>query len=119
MELMMELADDLQAVVKGVVVIADNGGVDATLMMSFSSKKMRDRSRFYAKGSDFKDLHKALGKDVLPEEYGGNAGPIQKQIDMMKGLLLDNKTWIQDQTKFKTDESKRITRRGYADIFGM
>ena len=39
--------------------------------------------------------------------------------DMMKGLLLDNKAWIQDQTKFKTDESKRITRRGYADIFGM
>ena len=36
MELMMELADDLQAVVKGVVVIADNGGVDATLMKSLS-----------------------------------------------------------------------------------
>ena len=32
----MELADDLQAVVKGVVVIADNGGVDATLMKSLS-----------------------------------------------------------------------------------
>ena len=35
-ELMMELADDLQAVVKGVVVIADNGGVDATLMKSLT-----------------------------------------------------------------------------------
>ena len=50
------------------------------LMMSFANQKMRDRTRFYPKGSSFKKLHDALGKDVLPEEYGGKAGPIQLQI---------------------------------------
>ena len=49
-------------------------------MLSFAPKKVRDRTKFYPKGTDFKKLHEALGKDVLPEEYGGNAGPIQKQI---------------------------------------
>merc|ERR550517_449889 len=159
MELMMELADDLQAVVKGVVVIADNGGVDATLMkslspalakkcivifqdgypsnpkenhlvnipsfmekfaklmLSFASQKMRDRSKFHARGSNFKDLHKSVGKDVLPLEYGGNAGSIQGQVDMMKEFLLANKDWIQEQERYKSDETKRVKPKGYADIF--
>ena len=49
-------------------------------ILSFAPKKVKDRTKFYPKGTDFKKLHEALGKDVLPEEYGGNAGPIQKQI---------------------------------------
>ena len=52
----------------------------AHLMIGFANKKMRERSKFYARGSNFKELHKALGKEVLPEEYGGNAGPIKDQI---------------------------------------
>ena len=52
----------------------------AHLMIGFANKKMRERSKFYARGSNFKELHKALGKEVLPEEYGGNAGPIKEQI---------------------------------------
>ena len=39
--------------------------------------------------------------------------------DVMKDLMWANKDWIQDQTKFKTDESKRVQQKGYADIFGM
>ena len=52
----------------------------AKLMLSFASQKMRDRSKFHARGSSFKDLHKSVGKDVLPQEYGGNAGSIQGQV---------------------------------------
>ena len=37
----------------------------------------------------------------------------------MKDLMWAHKDWIQDQTKFKTDESKRVQKKGYADIFGM
>jgi len=160
-DLFMHFNDDLQAVVKGVVVISDNKGVDAALMksmtpslakkcivifqdgypsnpkenhlvnipsfmekfaklmLSFASQKMRDRSKFHARGSSYKELHKSVGKDVLPQEYGGNAGPIKDQVDKMKEFLLSNKTWIREQERFKSDESKRVKPRGYADIFGM
>ena len=49
-------------------------------MMSFGNKKVKERTKLYPKGADCKKLHDVLGKDVLPAEYGGNAGPIQLQI---------------------------------------
>ena len=42
-ELIMHLGNDLQALVKGVVVISDNGGVDANIMKQMTpslAKKM-------------------------------------------------------------------------------
>merc|ERR1712012_810201 len=51
------------------------------LMISFANQKLRARTRFHAKGNGMEQLHEALGTDVLPEEYGGTAGPIQSQID--------------------------------------
>ena len=38
---------------------------------------------------------------------------------MMKEFLLANKDWIQEQERYKSDETKRVKPKGYADIFGM
>ena len=90
------------------------------MMMSFANKKMKERTRFYPKGTDFKKLHEALGKDVLPQEYGGNAGPVQLQIDEINQLLHDNKSYLAQQSRYKSDESKRPgNQKTYSDVFGM
>ncbi len=45
--------------------------------MSFASEKMRERTKFYSKEADMSFLHEAVGKDVLPEEYGGTNGTMK------------------------------------------
>jgi len=89
-------------------------------MLSFANEKMRNRTRFYAKGGDFAQLHDALGKDVLPEEYGGNAGPLKLQSDEILVQMKSHKDWVRNQSKYKSNESKRPgSQRSYADVFGM
>ena len=50
------------------------------LAMSFSNKKMQERTKFYSKDTDYSFLHEALGKDVLPKEYGGTNGTLQMHV---------------------------------------
>ena len=50
------------------------------LSMSFASEKMRERTQFYSKNADMTFLHEAVGKDVLPEEYGGTNGTMKMHI---------------------------------------
>ena len=50
------------------------------LSMSFANEKMRERTKFYSKDRDISFLHESLGKDVLPEEYGGTNGTMKYHI---------------------------------------
>ena len=33
--------------------------------------------------------------------------------------MIENRTWIMEQTKYRSEENKRQVRRTYSDIFGM
>ena len=48
-------------------------------MKSFAKEKMKDRLYVHPKG-DLTALHEAVGKDVLPVEYGGTNGTLQEHI---------------------------------------
>ena len=50
------------------------------LSMSFANEKMRERTKFYSKDRDISFLHESLGKEVLPEEYGGTNGTMRLHI---------------------------------------
>jgi len=90
------------------------------LVVSFCNQKVRDRTRFHAKGSDYSVLHEALGKEVLPQEYGGTAGPIQLQIDGLKNMFYANKKWVGEQSRYRSNEKKRQgSQKTFADVFGM
>ena len=50
------------------------------LCMTFSNDKMRERTKFYSKTADLSAVCNAVGKDILPEEYGGTNGTMKKHI---------------------------------------
>ncbi len=50
-----------------------------SLMKGFAKDKMRSRIQVHSK-HDFKQLHEALGKEVLPSEFGGTNGSMQDHI---------------------------------------
>jgi len=89
------------------------------LAMSFSNKKMQERTKFYSKDTDYSFLHEALGKDVLPKEYGGTNGTLQMHVDNLKNVMVENRKWLMEQTKYRSEENKRDVKRTYSDIFGM
>jgi len=90
-----------------------------TMMQSFLTEKMRKRNQVHQKG-DYVKLYEEIGKDVLPEEYGGSNGSVKDiQNDWMKRVL-ENKDWFAEQTQYKSDESKRPGKpKSHADIFGI
>ena len=90
------------------------------IVKSFMKPKMRERLRVHPK-NDFSQLHECVGKDILPEEYGGTNGTVQDHIDLMYKKVQANRKWILQQEKAKSNEKKRRSgmTRSYSDIFGM
>ncbi|XP_064640508.1 alpha-tocopherol transfer protein-like [Lineus longissimus] len=70
----------------------------------FMKQKLRDRIHFH-KG-DLKSLHKEIPKAILPEEYGGKAGPLQKIIDDWKDYVMKNADEFDMMEKLDFDERK-------------
>lgn len=91
-----------------------------SVMMSFAKDKLRQRIQVHAKGNDFDLLHKDVGPEVLPKEYGGTNGTIQDHIDQLKAELVTNRSWLIDQYKYRSNEKKRPGKEKlYSDVFGM
>jgi len=90
-----------------------------TMMQGFLNEKMKKRNQVHQKG-DYTALWDAIGKEVLPEEYGGSNGPVEdiRQAWVLKAMK--NNAWFKEQTKYKSDESKRPGKpKSHADIFGI
>lgn len=80
--------------------------------------KMKERTHVHDRGDNSK-LHVDLGKDILPKEYGGTNGTVQELTDYWKTEVESSNDWLQEQTKFKTDEALRPGKpKLHADIFG-
>jgi len=161
--LIMELAmsGNIQAQVKGFVLIQDMGGMTAShavqmspamakkamtvwqdayparpqamhflnmpsvmeslfsMVQSLQKQKMKERNHVHSKG-DYSKLHENVGTDILPKEYGGNGESLEDLRVFWKKEVEQNKDWLIQQTRYKTDEKKRIGKpRLHADIFGI
>lgn len=89
------------------------------MVNSLQKDKMKQRSMLHPKG-DYSALHESVGKDVLPEEYGGTNGTVAELTDYWVKTMEANKEWLMEQSKYKSDESKRPGKpKAHADIFGI
>ncbi|VVC37057.1 Cellular retinaldehyde binding/alpha-tocopherol transport,CRAL/TRIO, N-terminal domain,CRAL-TRIO lipid [Cinara cedri] len=83
----------------------------------FLKEKIRNRIHVH---SNVETLYEYVPKDMLPEEYGGQAGPIAEINRQWYEKLVTYKDWFKDQEKIKTDESRRPGKpKTNDDLFGM
>ncbi|KAH8310503.1 hypothetical protein KR044_001720 [Drosophila immigrans] len=83
----------------------------------FVKEKIRSRITFH---NDVDSLYKVVPRDLLPNEYGGKAGPIVELNQWWKQKLADNTKWFQEQEDKKANESLRPgAPKTSDDLFGM
>jgi len=90
------------------------------MMKGFMKKdKLKNRIQVCPAG-DFSKIQEELGKEVLPEEYGGTNGKLQDHIDALIVDVEKNASWLSKQYKYKSNEKKRPGKEIlYSDLFGM
>lgn len=65
-------------------------------------------------------LYEHVPKQYLPTEYGGEAGSIEKIREDWEKKIISHHSFFQDETKYGTDEKKRVGRPKSADtLFGV
>lgn len=83
----------------------------------FVKEKIRSRITFH---NDVESLYKVVPRDLLPNEYGGKAGPIVDLNQWWKQKLADNTKWFKEQEDKKANESLRPgAPKTSDDLFGM
>ncbi|CAH0388172.1 unnamed protein product [Bemisia tabaci] len=83
----------------------------------FLKEKIRNRIHVHA---DLDSLYKFVPKDVLPEEYGGYAGPIADINKQWYQKLMDYRDWFLQQETVKADEARRPGKpKTHDDLFGL
>ncbi|GBP00817.1 Alpha-tocopherol transfer protein-like [Eumeta japonica] len=83
----------------------------------FLKEKIRDRIFLH---SDINDLYNYVPKDLLPAEYGGNAGPIMDLHKAWVKKLEENKDWFAEQENIKANEALRPGKpTNFDELFGI
>ncbi|XP_023321804.1 retinol-binding protein pinta [Eurytemora carolleeae] len=90
-----------------------------SMVQSLQKQKMKERNHVHSKGS-LEKLHQHLGTEVLPKEYGGSNGSVEELVDYWKREVEQNRDWLMEQPRYKSDEKKRPGKpKLHADIFGI
>lgn len=65
-------------------------------------------------------LYQHIPKQMLPTEYGGEAGPIQDIIDTWEKKIISYRDYfLEEEKNYGTDEKKRVGRPKNAEsLFG-
>ncbi|XP_053972501.1 alpha-tocopherol transfer protein-like [Hylaeus volcanicus] len=83
----------------------------------FLKEKIRNRIFMH---SDIKTLYKYIPREILPEEYGGDAGPIQAIHDVWVKKLEEYGPWFKEQESVKANEDLRPGKpKTHDDLFGI
>lgn len=66
-------------------------------------------------------LYKHIPKEMLPSEYGGDAGPIQDIVDYWEKKILSYRDYfMEEELKYGTDERKRVGKpKNEESLFGI
>ncbi|KAK9730723.1 CRAL/TRIO domain [Popillia japonica] len=89
------------------------------MVKPFMKEKMLKRVIVHRK-SDEASLRKKIPKEILPTEYGGDAGPIQDMIDHWKKKIESYSEWFKEDEQYKTDETLRPGKpKTSGDMFGI
>ncbi|XP_046979860.1 alpha-tocopherol transfer protein-like [Schistocerca americana] len=104
---------------KGIHMINCPPGVEKVMSVldSILKEKMRKRVMIHP---DLESLHKHFPKKILPAEYGGEAGPIDKIQNMWKERIERNAEFYKEDEQYGVDESKRPGKpKTQTDLFGV
>lgn len=83
----------------------------------FLKEKIRNRIFMH---SDLKTLHEYVHREMLPAEYGGDAGPIQSIHECWIKKLEEYGPWFKEQESVKTNEALRPGKpKTQDDLFGL
>ncbi|XP_032691515.1 alpha-tocopherol transfer protein-like isoform X1 [Odontomachus brunneus] len=83
----------------------------------FLKEKVRERIFMH---SNINTLYEYVPKDILPTEYGGDAGPIQVIHEKWLKKLEEYKPWFAQQETMKANESLRPDKpKTHDDLFGL
>lgn len=83
----------------------------------FIKEKIRNRIFVH---TDLNDLYKMVPKEMLPEEYGGNAGSINELNHAWGAKLESYGPWFKEQEAIKADENKRPGKpTNFEELFGI
>ncbi|XP_063220836.1 alpha-tocopherol transfer protein-like [Bacillus rossius redtenbacheri] len=89
-----------------------------TLVKSAFAPKLASRIHVHSRG--YEKLHEHIPPRFLPQECGGEAGPIAHISDMWYQKLVSWRDWYKEQESIKVDESKRVGNPPYSsDMFGL
>ncbi|CAH2104807.1 unnamed protein product [Euphydryas editha] len=85
-------------------------------MKTFLNEK--NKSRLYVH-QNYEELHKHIPKKMLPKDYGGYSASIKEIIDNWMAKRKEWASWLEEDMKNGTDESKRPGRPKTAEsVFG-
>ncbi|XP_076242610.1 alpha-tocopherol transfer protein-like [Calliopsis andreniformis] len=83
----------------------------------FIKEKIRNRIFMH---SDMNTLYDYIPREILPEEYGGDAGPIQAIHETWIKKLEEYGPWFAEQESVKTNEALRPGKpKTQDDLFGL
>ncbi|KAG7197628.1 hypothetical protein KM043_013409 [Ampulex compressa] len=83
----------------------------------FIKEKLRNRIYIH---SNTDDLYQYVPKEMLPEEYGGQAGPIRAIQDTWMQKLKEYGPWFKEQENVKANEALRPGQpKTHDDLFGL
>ncbi|KAG5672155.1 hypothetical protein PVAND_002308 [Polypedilum vanderplanki] len=88
------------------------------IFKSFTNEK--NRQRIYVHGDDMEELFKVIPKKLLPEEYGGDAGPLKDIIAENEKVIMSYRDYFLEDEQYGVDEKKRIGKaQNPESLFGI
>ncbi|XP_058460640.1 alpha-tocopherol transfer protein-like [Malaya genurostris] len=80
----------------------------------------KNRSRLHVHGSNMESLYKHIPRRLLPEEYGGEAGPLQELANQWAKKIESYQDYFKEDEQYGTTESKRPGKPKNAEsLFGI
>nr|CAD7569531.1 unnamed protein product [Timema californicum] len=70
--------------------------------------------------SGLEDFYKIVPNEILPKEYGGEAGPIEEAHKRSYEKMKQHRNWFIEEEKLRVDESKRLGKaKSASEVFGL
>ncbi|XP_063240214.1 alpha-tocopherol transfer protein-like [Bacillus rossius redtenbacheri] len=78
-----------------------------SLIKPFVKIDLLDKLKFHRGGLD--SLYKYIPQEILPFEYGGNAGSFEDLHKKTMEVMMQHRDWFLEEEKLRVDESKRTS----------
>ncbi|PSN30162.1 hypothetical protein C0J52_27760 [Blattella germanica] len=120
MDIMLE--EDDRSIICGTVNVMDHKNSKLSDLSHYSPALVKKATTLFQVylHSDMDSVLEQVPKRVLPQEYGGDAGPLDKITADWKKKVEGYRTWFKEQEKYRSDEKKRPGKaKTQEDLFGL